>query len=92
MYFQALESNIARNLEALSGSIALASQGVPASADPPLYASFSAAIEAVFDLAKTERCVFVIVLFSRSGFTNACVSAADGRTNVRIIGFDEMGW
>ena len=59
VYFQAIESDIDKNLAALSGSIAACSSGDP-SAVAPLYPDFASALEAIFKLNEQQRCVFVI--------------------------------
>lgn len=60
VYFQALESDIVRNVEAFSRSIAIGVSGVSSAGDPPIFASFSDALETVFALAEHERWVLVI--------------------------------
>lgn len=75
IYFQALESDIARNVEALSSAITMMGQGGRPVPDAPVYANFSAALEAVFDLAAEERCVLVIDEYPYLARADASVSS-----------------
>jgi AAA+ ATPase superfamily predicted ATPase len=58
VFFSAAETTGAENLENLSRSILSLSLGMEA--DVPVYSNFEAALDAVYELAKKERILFVI--------------------------------
>lgn len=67
IFFSAIESNVSKNLEALSHSIAMYTSSGTADPDParsldtaPIYRNFDSALEAVFALAHEQRMAFVI--------------------------------
>ena len=74
VYYQALESDIAKNVAAFSGSITACEADSPV-ASAPLYPDFATALEAVFALNDKRRCVLVIDEYPYLARADASVSS-----------------